>query len=65
MLNDFRQFALRGNVVDLAKRQAFECSFVEATCTATPSCGLIPLYNFLPDATPEFGKGVFPWQVHS
>ena len=45
------------------RQAATGCSFVEATCTANPSCGLMPLYNFLGDKTPNFGKGVFPWQV--
>jgi hypothetical protein len=48
----------------LSKRAAEDnCSFVEATCTANPSCGIMPLYSFDDKPAPLHGEGVFPWQV--
>ena len=43
------------------KRQSQSCQFVNAKCSPHPSCGVMPLYNFLGQDTPAFGPGVFPW----
>ena len=44
----------------LTKRSADECSFVEATCSQNPPCGIMPLYLA---SQQEYGVGVYPWHV--
>ena len=43
------------------KRQSNTCKYVNTECSAHPTCGVMPLYNFLGQDTPAFGPGVFPW----
>jgi len=50
------------------KRQLREgqdsCSYIHTECSTYPTCGVMPLYNFLGDETPDFGPGVFPWTAN-
>ena len=39
-------------------REGDSCSYIHTECSTYPTCGVMPLYNFLGDETPDFGPGL-------